>query len=76
MGVDPDGALRIRVVAPPVEGAANRHLIQFLAKALRLSKSKISIVSGTRSKRKVLEIEGVGAQAAKVLDEWTQRRDA
>ena len=53
-----DGAFRVKVQSPPVEGAANRRLIRFLAERLEVSKSHIRIVSGDTSRKKVLEIEG------------------
>lgn len=52
-----DGKLKIRVCAPPVEGAANDALVKFISKKLGLSKSKVSISSGDKSRHKVLDIE-------------------
>ena len=49
-------ALRVRVKAAPVDGAANAALIQLLAKQLGLSKSKISLVAGATSRNKIIEI--------------------
>jgi uncharacterized protein (TIGR00251 family) len=54
-----DGAIKIRLAAPPVDGAANAALIEFVAERLGLAKSRVRLVSGTSSRRKVLEIEGV-----------------
>lgn len=50
---DHGGVLKIRITAPPVDGKANAHLIQLLAKSFGVSKSKISIEKGElgRSKR-------------------------
>ena len=56
-----DGVLKIRLAAPPVDGAANAALIEFVAERLGLAKSRVRLVSGTSSRRKVLEIEGVDA---------------
>jgi len=56
-----DGALRIRVAAPPVEGEANDALIRFLAKRLRVAPSRITVVSGAASRAKQVEVEGVDA---------------
>lgn len=55
-----DGALKVRLSAPPVEGAANNELIAFFAKRLRVPKSAVTIVSGKSSKRKNVMIAGVG----------------
>ena len=47
-------ALKIKLKAPPVEGAANRMLVQFVAKALKVPKSNIEIVAGQTSRVKQL----------------------
>jgi uncharacterized protein (TIGR00251 family) len=54
-----DGAVLIRLAAPPVEGAANDALIDFLAGALALPRRAIRIVSGERSRRKRVAIDGM-----------------
>ena len=54
-----DGALKIRVAAPPVDNAANRALIEFIARALGVAKSRVRIVSGTTGRKKMLEVDGV-----------------
>ena len=53
-----DGRLRIRIQSPPVDGAANKRLIRFIAKTAGVAKSKVRIVSGERSRDKALEIDG------------------
>ena len=58
VGRTDDGAFRVKVQSPPVEGAANRRLIRFLADRLGVPKSRIRIVSGDTSRTKQLEIEG------------------
>ncbi len=47
-----DGALRVRLKAPPVEGAANRMCLKFLAKLLDVPKSSLEITAGRASRRK------------------------
>ena len=61
-GLDADGRpyLKIRVSAPPVEGAANAALIAFLAKALGRPRSSISLVSGETARLKLVEIADLG----------------
>jgi uncharacterized protein YggU (UPF0235/DUF167 family) len=56
--VDGEGRpyLKVRVAAPPVEGAANAALIAFLAKALGLPKSSLAIASGTGARLKLIDI--------------------
>ena len=51
-------ALGIRLAAPPVNGAANRELVRFLAKALAVSKRQIEIISGRTSRDKILAVSG------------------
>lgn len=53
-----DGALRLRVTAPPVDGAANAAVIEFLSSQLGISKSKLEIVSGHSSRRKRVLVRG------------------
>jgi len=50
--------LKVRLTAPPVEGAANKMCITFLAKCLGVSKSSIEIVSGQSSRQKQVLIRG------------------
>jgi uncharacterized protein (TIGR00251 family) len=55
-------ALRVRVHAPPVEGAANAAVIEVIAAALGLPKRSVRIVSGDSSRSKVVEVKGVAAR--------------
>ena len=50
-----DGALRVALTAPPVEGAANAALIEVLADALGLKKREIAVVAGQASRRKIID---------------------
>lgn len=54
-----DGSLLIRLAAAPVDGAANTELIDLLARALRLPKRDITIVSGERSRTKRVRVAGM-----------------
>jgi uncharacterized protein (TIGR00251 family) len=54
-----DGALRVRVAAPPVDGAANAELVRTLARALNLPHRAVEIVSGLSSKTKRVRVSGV-----------------
>lgn len=62
-----NGALRVRVAAPPVDDAANRELIRVLAKAFDVSRSAVQILSGQTARVKQVSIEGVSASALKDL---------
>ena len=48
--------LKLRLAAPPEKGAANRELIDFLARALQLSKSSLKLTGGARSRAKVVTV--------------------
>ncbi|MCJ2085186.1 DUF167 family protein [Methylobacterium sp. E-005] len=52
--------LKARVAAPPVEGAANAALEKLIAKAFKVSRGSVRIVSGDQSRLKILEIDGIG----------------
>jgi len=65
-----DGCVKVRLAAPPVDGAANAALIAFVAERLRIAKSRVRIVTGQSSRRKVVEVDGVSAeQLANALNE-------
>jgi uncharacterized protein (TIGR00251 family) len=54
-----DGSLKIRLTAPPVDGAANEALVKFLSDTLSVSQSKVEIVSGHTSREKRIKISGM-----------------
>lgn len=54
-----DGALKIRVQAPPVEGKANAAVIEFVAEILAVPRSRVTLIRGEKSRHKVVEIEGL-----------------
>jgi uncharacterized protein (TIGR00251 family) len=62
-----DGALVVRVAAPPVEGAANEALIDFLARALGVPRRAVQIVSGGRGRTKRVAIANVTAAQIRAL---------
>ncbi len=61
------GGIKIRLNAPPVDGAANEALIKFLADLMNVPKSQVEIVSGHASKNKIIRIEGVSQDTAEEL---------
>jgi uncharacterized protein YggU (UPF0235/DUF167 family) len=69
--VEHDGQpwLQLRVAAPPVEGAANTALVYYLAKALRIPRSAVTLVAGERARLKRLRLrgDGLGARLAALL---------
>jgi uncharacterized protein len=62
-----EGALRVRVAAPPVEGAANEELVRTLAKELRVPLRAVEITSGHASKLKHVRVSGATVNALKKL---------
>ena len=62
--------LAIRLNAPPVDGAANKALIAFLADALDLRRADIAIRSGETSRTKILQLGGDGVTLARRIDAW------
>jgi uncharacterized protein (TIGR00251 family) len=56
-----DGCLKVRLTAPPVEGAANEALVRLIANELGLPRRQVTVVAGSSGRRKILEIEGASA---------------
>jgi uncharacterized protein (TIGR00251 family) len=54
-------ALKIGLIAPPVEGKANQACVDFLAGILKLPRSAIVITSGERGRNKVIRVTGISA---------------
>lgn len=59
------GALGIRLAARPVEGAANEELLRVLADALGVSRSAVTLRSGTHARTKRLHVAGLDAATAR-----------
>ncbi len=57
-----NGELKIALTAPPVGGAANKSLVEFIAKALGVPKGNVSLISGETSRHKTLRVQGVDTQ--------------
>jgi uncharacterized protein (TIGR00251 family) len=57
-----NGILLVKIAAPPVRGKANQELIDFLSRALGVSRSAVSIVRGDTARHKVIEVEGLGRE--------------
>ncbi|MDP3046091.1 MAG: DUF167 domain-containing protein [Chloroflexota bacterium] len=55
------GELKVRLAAPPVEGAANAALVDFLARRLGLAKSQVTLLRGEKSRHKIVAVVGRGA---------------
>jgi uncharacterized protein (TIGR00251 family) len=55
-------ALKVRLAAPPVDGAANVALVELLAEALGVPRRCVRVVSGATSRGKVVEVAGVNVE--------------
>jgi uncharacterized protein (TIGR00251 family) len=62
-----EGAVLVRLNAPPVDGAANGELIEVVADALRVPRRSVTLVSGARSRQKRVQVLGVSAAAVAAL---------
>ncbi len=62
-----DGALRVRLTAPPVDGAANRQCIELLSRKMKIPKRAIRIASGASARRKRLKVLGMGIEELKSI---------
>ncbi len=56
-------ALKIRLAAPPVDGAANKELIEFLADVFAVGRRQVTIVAGESSRSKIVEIDGIAERS-------------
>jgi len=61
-----NGALKIRLAAPPVDGAANRCCCEFLASLLGVAKTRVNIAHGHAGRNKTVRVGGI--TAAQVRD--------
>jgi uncharacterized protein (TIGR00251 family) len=57
-------AIKVRLTAPPVDGAANEALLQFLAVRLQVPRSALSLVSGGSGRSKVVAVEAISPEDA------------
>jgi hypothetical protein len=62
LAYDSSGELRLELHAPPTGGQANDACVHFFARALRLPQACVSIISGQRSRRKLIRITGRSAE--------------
>jgi uncharacterized protein (TIGR00251 family) len=63
LGGERDGALVVRLTAPPVDGAANKALLRFLARALGLAPSALRIATGAKGRDKRVSVAGLDSAA-------------
>ena len=66
-------AIKVRIKARPVDGAANQALLELLAEGMRVPRSRCTLMAGETGRRKRVRIEGPDrAHAESVLAGWTQ----
>ena len=68
-----DGALRVWLHAPPVDGAANEALVAFLAERLAVPRRGVRIVTGATSRTKMIEVDGVSTSDVERLASTEER---
>ena len=61
-----DGTVKIRITAPPVDGQANKAIIDFLSDVLNVPKSKLEIVAGQTGKDKIIAVEGMNSKEVQI----------
>lgn len=66
LGWNEEDVLRVRVQAPPVDGAANAALVRLLAKAIGVPKSRVTLVSGATARNKIIEVDGISVDELKL----------
>jgi uncharacterized protein (TIGR00251 family) len=57
-------ALKLRVAAPPVAGAANEALVRWLAERLGVARSAVAVTAGATGRRKTISVDGMGVAEA------------
>ena len=67
--LEPDGRIRVALTAPPVEGAANKALIQLVAKKMGIPKAGVTLVRGQKARDKTLGLAGVTASQVRATIE-------
>jgi len=54
--------IKLRLTAPPIEDAANKLCIEFLASKLRVGKSRVVITAGAKSRHKTIKVSGINGE--------------
>lgn len=68
VGRSGNGEYKVKIQSPPVDGAANKNLLKFIAVTVGVSKLKVRIVSGLKSKKKLIEIDGDEKKIKQYMD--------
>lgn len=62
-----EGAIKVRLTAPPVDGAANEACCKYFAELFDIAKSNVSLVSGHTGRNKLIRLEGVDEATARAV---------
>ena len=66
------GTLKVKLAAPPVDGAANEELLRLLAKLFGVGRGQVEIVTGARGRQKLVRVCGRSAvECARNLSAWS-----
>lgn len=63
-----DGTVRVKIKAPPVEGKANKYLIEYIARRLGIAHSRVTLIKGAGASYKTLEIDAEEAYIVSKLE--------
>ena len=66
VGISND-TLKIRLTAPPVDGKANEECLRFLSTLFDVAKNRLSIIGGQTSRRKTIQVSGMGSKELAAL---------
>jgi uncharacterized protein (TIGR00251 family) len=61
------GAIKVRLTAPPVQGAANQALIELLSRQLGVPRNSVRILRGRSARHKVIEVQGISAVVLRAI---------
>jgi len=62
-----EGALKVRLTAPPVDGAANEACCKFFAQLFGVAKTDVEIMSGHSGRNKLIRIKGINESQARTV---------
>lgn len=68
ISVNPDGSLRIKIKAQPVDGKANEYLVKYLASVFALPKTNIQIITGFTHSHKRIDLEAEETTIKSILE--------
>ena len=71
-----EGCIRVKIAAPPVDGAANQKCIEFFARLFRLPKSRIQLIAGAHRRKKTIVVEGKAAVEVRTILQKNVERQA